>query len=126
MDYNPVGWFEIPVSDLERSQKFYEAVFKLEMAPQAEEKGIQMTWFPMEMEKTLYGAGGSLVKAEGFTPSHQGTLIYFTAPDFDETLKRAEENGGKVLMPRTDIGEHGWIAWLEDTEGNRIAIHTKK
>lgn len=124
MDYNPVGWFEIPVEDLERSQKFYETVFKVQLAPQEASGGVQMTWFPMQNE--AIGAAGTLVKGEAYKPSHDGSLVYFTAPDFDETIKRAEEAGGKVLVPKTDIGEHGWIAWLEDTEGNRIAIHTNK
>jgi len=125
MEYNSVGWFEIPVSDLDRAQKFYEAVFKIEMAPQpTQENGPQMTWFPMHENKM--GATGTLIKGEAYKPSHNGTLIYFTAPDFEETMQRAEENGGKVLVPKTAIGEHGYIAWLEDTEGNRIAIHTTK
>ncbi len=32
-------------------------------------------------------------------------------------------NGGKTLMPRTSIGDHGFIAHFEDTEGNRVALH---
>ena len=27
MEYNMVGWFEIPVTDLDRARTFYEAVF---------------------------------------------------------------------------------------------------
>ncbi|MGB5370046.1 MAG: VOC family protein, partial [Flavobacteriaceae bacterium] len=27
MDHNMVGWFEIPVTDMQRAKKFYEKVF---------------------------------------------------------------------------------------------------
>ena len=31
--------------------------------------------------------------------------------------------GGKTLLPLTPIGEHGHIAYFEDSEGNRVALH---
>ncbi|MFC4721323.1 hypothetical protein ACFO5O_03235 [Geojedonia litorea] len=31
MKTNMVGWFEIPVSDMERAKAFYEAVFQIEI-----------------------------------------------------------------------------------------------
>ncbi len=32
VDANPVGWFEIPVNEMDRAKKFYETVFGFEMA----------------------------------------------------------------------------------------------
>ena len=34
--------------------------------------------------------------------------------------------GGKVLMPKTPIGQHGAIAHVLDSEGNRIGLHSQK
>jgi len=119
---NPVGWFEIPVQDLERARGFYEAVFNIELSPQ-QMGPLEMAWFPMV--EGAPGATGSLVKAEGYTPSTDGVRIYFTAPDIEETLERAVKNGGEVLMERTGIGDYGFIARLRDTEGNSIAIHSR-
>ncbi|WP_317192076.1 VOC family protein [Snuella sedimenti] len=31
MKHNMVGWFEIPVNDMERAKAFYEAVFQVEI-----------------------------------------------------------------------------------------------
>lgn len=123
INMNPVGWFEIPVTDMDRAQAFYEAVFnfqlkRMEMGPNL------MAWFPFE--EGAPQSTGTLVKGEAYTPSEDGTIVYFTATDFDETLERVEANGGKVIFPKTDIGEHGWIAHVGDTEGNRIAIHRRK
>ena len=32
--------------------------------------------------------------------------------------------GGATLMPKTGIGEHGYIAHFQDCEGNRVALHS--
>jgi predicted enzyme related to lactoylglutathione lyase len=119
---NPVGWFEIPVEDLDRARRFYETVFEIEM-PLHEMGSAQMAWFPMV--EGAPGAAGALMKAEGYVPSGTGIEIYFTAPDMEETLERAAKNGGEVLMGRTGIGEYGFIARFRDTEGNHIAIHSR-
>ena len=120
--YNPVGWFEIPAIDLDRAKKFYESVFDVEltlttMGP------AEMAWFPM-VENGI-GASGTLIKTEGYAPSHAGTLIYFTAPDIEGTLAKVNANGGKTLIPKTSIGEYGFIAHFEDSEGNRLALHSR-
>ena len=125
MQKNPVGWFEIPVSDLDRAEKFYTDYFGFEMARQEEKRGYTMSWFPMDEG---YGAAGTLIMGEGYTPSYDGSMVYFTSPgeSIDDGIAKAEELGIKILVPKTDIGEHGFYAWLEDSEGNRIAIHSMK
>lgn len=123
IEHNPVGWFEIPVTDLERAKEFYEYVFGFEM--EIHEMGpVQMAWFPM-IEGSI-GAAGALVKGETYEPSRGGALIYITAPDIEATLARAAEKGGKVLTPRTSIGDHGFIGHFEDCEGNRIGLHSAR
>lgn len=123
MAQNPVNWFEIPVNDLERAKSFYEKVFGNPMQV-ADMGAMRMAWFPME--DSTYGASGSLAKAEGYVPSHSGTTVYFSVTDIEATLAKVQENGGKVLVPRTDIGEYGVIAHFEDSEGNRIGLHSMK
>ena len=121
---NPVGWFEIPVSDMERAQAFYEGVLQVELSLQPEQNGILMSWFPME-EKAI-GAMGSLVKGEGHVPSSDGVLIYFTAPDLEAHEARVREHGGEVLQPRVSIGEYGFMSVIRDTEGNKVALHSRE
>ena len=120
---NPVNWFEIPVKDLDRSKKFYESVFDVKL--QVEQMGpMQMAWFPLS-EKAA-GSAGSLVKAEDYTPSHAGTVVYFSVDDIDRTLDKVKSNHGKTLLPKMGIGKYGFIAQFEDTEGNRVALHSNK
>ena len=120
---NPVNWFEIPVKDLDKAKKFYEKVFDKDLT--VEKMGpYTMAFFPMEQGAP--GAAGTLMKAESYEPSHAGTVVYFSVDDIEETLRRINANGGKTLLTKTDIGEYGFIAHFEDTEGNRLALHSMK
>ena len=106
---------------MNRAKKFYEAVFEVELTPATVEQ-VEMAWFP-SVEDGI-GASGTLIKSEALTPSHDGILIYFTAPDIDGTLAKVNANGGKTLTPKTSIGEYGYYAYFEDSEGNRLGLHT--
>lgn len=117
---NPVNWFEIPAADMSRARTFYETILAVEIT-EAEMGPKTMGWFPMEMGAA--GSAGSLVQADGYTPSLDGSLVYLHVDAIDPTLELIDSNGGKTLMPRMAIGEHGFIAHFEDTEGNRVALH---
>jgi hypothetical protein len=66
----------------------------------------------------------ALGKADGYTPSCSGTLVCFTVDDIEKTLGRVGAKGGKILNPKTAIGEYGFIAHFEDCEGNRVALQS--
>jgi uncharacterized protein len=118
---NPVNWFEIPVMDLERAMKFYESALGIKLS-RNDMGPLKMAWFPRAGE--AMGATGSLVKADGYIPSHAGTLVYITVADINATLAKINAKGGKTLLPRMAIGEYGFIAHFEDSEGNRVALHS--
>ncbi len=121
--FNPVGWFEIPVADMERATRFYEAVLAVTLTP-FQMGPDAMAWFPNH--DAVKGTSGSLVQAEGFEPGSAGTRVYFTAPDLDATLERALAAGGQVIVGRTDIGEFGFYAVVQDTEGNQVGLHARE
>lgn len=119
---NPVNWFEIPAADLQRARSFYEAVLQVEL--DLNEMGpLKMAWFPMVQGGD--GATGTLVENENYTPSYEGSLVYFSVADIEDTLDRIQAHGGKVLNGKTSIGEFGFVAHFEDTEGNRVALHAE-
>ena len=127
VNHNVAGWFEIPVTDMGRAIRFYEAVFGFVLS-RNKLGPLEMAWFPGVRDSI--GAGGSLVyQPVNYKPSADGTLIYFTAFSGDVTveLSRVEPAGGKVLMPKTLISEGiGYMGLFLDTEGNRIAVHSRK
>lgn len=120
---NPINWFEIPVTDMARAKKFYESVLGVELAVN-NWPNMEMAWFPMEQDAA--GATGTLIKAESYVPSYQGTMVYFSVDDIEQTLKNVNKNGGKTLNPKMSIGEFGFVAHFEDSEGNRVALHSVK
>ena len=125
MKNNVVGWFEIPVNDMERAMHFYESVFGFELTRQTigEE---DMAFFPWV--ETGLGSSGGLVCHPEYTPSDKGVVIYFTAQSGDVAveLSRVEAAGGKVLMTKKLITEEiGYMGLFLDTEGNRIALHSR-
>jgi predicted enzyme related to lactoylglutathione lyase len=123
---NVVGWFELPVQDMERAVRFYETVFGLTLQRQTMGP-LDMAWFPWI--ETGSGSPGSLVHApDRYTPSDKGVLVYFTAHsgDLAGELSRVESCGGTVLQEKTLITEEiGYMAVVLDTEGNRIALHSR-
>jgi uncharacterized protein len=129
MKSNPVVHFEIYVEDMTRAKAFYEAVFetKLEQMPNpTPEMEMDMWFFPVDKDAGMssYGAGGMLVKMDGFTPGSGGTLVYFGCDDCAVQAARAAEHGGSIFQEKTSIGEHGFCAVVRDTEGNLIGLHS--
>nr|WP_299173965.1 VOC family protein [uncultured Allomuricauda sp.] len=125
MEQNMVGWFEIPVTDMDRAKTFYDEVFQIEVQVQ-DFGGTLMGWFPWAEGKP--GANGSLIKQESYKPSvTDGVLIYFASTDVQNELDRVESAGGKILRPKTQISpEVGYMGVFSDSEGNRIALHSRE
>ncbi len=123
MSKNVVGWFEIPVTDMVRAKKFYSTVFGKELIDMNMAE-MEMAAFPWFNEAEF--ASGSLVKSKGYEPSATGTVVYFHSEDVNIELAKAVKSGGKILAPKTDIGENGFICLFIDTEGNRIGLHSAK
>ena len=123
MEQNMVVWFEIPVSDMDRAKNFYEKVFQIDINV-VDFGGLLMGWFPDRGE--AHGANGTLIKQESYIPSKEGALVYFGSEDVQNEINRVEAAGGSIYQPKTQISpEHGYMAIFIDTEGNRVALHSR-
>jgi len=124
---NPVTWFEIYVKDMERAKTFYEKTLgiKLQKLETPAKESTEMWSFPMSQES--YGATGALVKMrDGPAGNVGGTLVYFECQDCSVEAGRIRENGGKIMKDKFAIGQHGFIALGNDSEGNMIGLHSMK
>ena len=122
MKHDAIHWFEIPVADIDRAQRFYETLFARSM--RREQMGPQtLAVFAYEED----GIGGALLKsATAPRPGTDGTLVYLNAkPSLDAVLARARELGAEVLMPKLELpNDIGFIAQIVDSEGNRVGLHS--
>jgi len=120
---NKVSHFEIPYEDQERAQKFYEEVFGWEINKFSDEgyylaittKSDPNTTMPSEP-----GAiNGGLLNRDS-TAKHP--LLVIDVPNIDDHIKKVEDAGGELIMPKVSVGDSGFFARVADTEGNVIAI----
>lgn len=118
-----LDWFEIPVRDLARAQRFYETLLGTSLRrEQIGESALAV--FPSPEA----GAGGCLIAGPGTpAPSASGTLVYLNAdPSLDAALARVERAGGRVATPKVQLpGDMGVFAHVTDTEGNRVGLHAR-
>ena len=124
---NAISWFEIPVTQLAKSQAFYEAVLACTMRP--EQMGpSQGAIFPHDAEAdgTGGGIGGALLAGPTApAPAAGGTLVYLDAsPSLDAALARAEKAGGRIALARQALPPGmGFYAHITDLDGNRVGLH---
>ena len=117
---NAINWFEIFVQDLNRATHFYEATLAIELRRE------DYAHKPTVVFPNADGVGGALVQDPARKPG-DGTLVYLNAGGkLDACLQRVAAAGGAVVLPKTDIGDPGFIALIRDTEGNTVGLHDER
>lgn len=119
---NAINWFEIPAIDISRAKAFYESIFEITMH-EMEMPDMKYAMFPFDPMSVKIA--GAVAQSSFHTPSSTGTIIYLNAnPDLQKVLDRIEKAGGKITMPKTSIGQNGFMAFFTDSEGNGMALHS--
>ncbi len=119
--HDAITWFDIPVRELDRAQRFYEAVLERPMTRETM-AGEQMALFAAADA----GVKGCLsLAAHPVAPSSEGTRVYLDAsPSLDAALARVPRAGGGVVTPKVALPEGmGFFAHISDTEGNVVGLH---
>lgn len=122
MTPNALNWFEIPVRDLDRAQRFYEELLGQPLRREQMGPANVLAVFPYTEGA---GVGGALKASPESAPSTAGTLVYLDAgPSLDATLDRAARLGATLLTPKVQLpGDMGAFAHIQDSEGNRVGLH---
>lgn len=107
---NPVVHFEIGCRDNARTSEFYTKVFDWQMNPMG----------PATMISTGAGGIAGHISALGHEPYHY-TMFYIQVDDLKAYLAKAEEAGGKTVVPPVDIPT-GSFAWFSDPDGNMVGL----
>lgn len=119
---NVINWFEIPAKNFDRACDFYTQVLGGDVHKMDTPNGMKMGFLPGHTQDAV---GGAIVQGEGYEPSNKGAVVYLNGgSDLSTPLSKVEKAGGKILMPKTSIGENGFMAHFVDSEGNRVALHS--
>jgi predicted enzyme related to lactoylglutathione lyase len=118
--------FEIPVDNIARAQKFYKETF-----------GWSINTFP-EMDYTILGTtptneqgsptepgainGGMLERQDPV----KHTVVTINVKSIDDAGKRIQKNGGKLIRAKMAVGDMGFAAYFQDTEGNVVGLWETK
>jgi uncharacterized protein len=112
--------FEIHADDMDRAQRFYEAVFGWTFA------GVEGSTFRLIRTGAGPGIDGGMMQRRG--PSPQGGeplnswVCTLDVDDVDAYVAGVEANGGALALPRMAIPNVGWLAYVKDSEGNILGM----
>ena len=118
-----ISWFEIPVTDLEKSAALYGKALGIEIKREVL-FGVPHAILMAEQDAVT----GTLISDPKRAPRQGvGTVVYlYVADGVAPALARAVAAGAKVVQPTTDIAPFGEIALIEDFDGNVVGLHTRK
>lgn len=125
---NKVVHFEIPAHDLDRAQGFYQELFgwKITKIPMADSEYYMVSTVETDAngQPTQPGAinGGMVSKTE----TASAPIIVINVSSIDECLTKVKEKNGKVVAEKQEVGDMGYYARVEDTEGNVIGLWEDK
>ncbi len=121
MDHTIVH-FEIPAEDVEKLRKFYSDLFgwKIQRYP-----GPMKYWLietvPVDekMQSLRPGVNGGMFKKE---QAELKQVNYISVESIDEYIEKTKTLGGKILQPKQEVPNVGWVAVAIDPEGNQFAM----
>ncbi|MCB1106978.1 MAG: VOC family protein [Chlamydiia bacterium] len=118
---NPVVHFEIPVNDPEKAKAFYK-IFNWEITeyPGMDYYGVQTTPVGENRMPLNPGAinGGLMTK----TDHVKGPVIAIEVSSVDDFIEKVTQNGGALIMPKMEIPNMGYYAYIADPEGNILGL----
>lgn len=126
---NPIVWFEVYVSDMERSKNFYQTLIGSDLVgmsnPESERNQMKMMGFPSQQSPE--GFSGALIQMDGMPlGSSNGVIIYFESEDCERLAEKMQTMGGNIVKPKTSIGKYGYFCLIKDPDSNIIGLHSMK
>ena len=108
--------FEIPAKDPEKVAKFYTQLFGWKFQKMQSPTDY---WLISLKDAKEHDTIGGLIPRENPKEQYRN---YFMVRSVDETLKNATSLGAKVVSGKQEIPNMGFMAILEDPDGNVFAL----
>jgi predicted enzyme related to lactoylglutathione lyase len=128
MNYTPTkypqgtfSWVDITSTDITKTKAFLTGLFGW--------TAEDMPTSPGKPDYTMFSLDGKYVAGAGPAwdpkmPSYWAN--YITVDDVDAMAKKAEELGGKVIMPAMDVMDAGRMVGIEDPTGAKVMLWQPK
>ena len=115
MAHGDITHIDIPVADFEVSRQFYGSLFgwDIQALPGFEE-------YPMWQAPNKI-SGGGLVKC--VDRSQEQPTSYVEVDSIDDLLVKVTENGGEVVVEKTEITPTSWFAMIKDPDDNVLGLY---
>jgi predicted enzyme related to lactoylglutathione lyase len=118
-----VTHFHIPVDDMVRAKKFYKSIFGWEIKETGMGMDYQLVTTVAVDEKGMQREPGAINGALYLREKpEECPAIVINVPSIDEDLKKIEKAGGRVIWPKSPVGDFGFYAQVADTEGNVVGL----
>ncbi len=115
MSNHPIVHIELSAGDPKAAGEFYANLL-----------GWQVEYDP-NMDYVMFNPGkgpaGGFNKVSEQTPAGS-IMLYIACDDIDGMLKKADELGGKTLVPKSEIPTVGWFGVFADPTGNAVGLYT--
>jgi len=107
--------FEIPSDKPEVSTAFYSKVFGWNFM----KWGEQEYWLATTGDDKEPGINGAIMKKRD---PNQPVTNNISVGDIDSAIRSIEENGGHIVVPKTEIPTIGYYAYFKDLDGNILGV----
>lgn len=117
--------FEIPHDDGDRARDFYAKAFGWQLMPMPEmDYTIVMTGPSGDEGPTEIGFinGGMGPRGGAFT----GPNVVIDVDNIEDALQAITDAGGTTIEGRMPVGDMGFAAYFQDTEGNTLGLWETK
>jgi len=125
MNLNKVIFFEIPADEPKRAIAFYQGAFGWMMNEIPQMHYTQIGTVEADrlgvrgIPKEPGAINGGMVKR---SDPVNNPVIYIRVDDIDQAAAKVEKSGGKILTPKSPVGNFGFAAYFRDTEGNVVGL----
>lgn len=108
---NRVVHFEIPCNNPEKTMQFFKDVFGWNFV----QFGQDQYWLAMSGDASTPGINGGFMKRRD--PA-QPIVNSIDVADIDAAMKKVQDSGGEIVVPKQAIPTVGWLSYFKDPDGN--------
>jgi uncharacterized protein len=115
-------WHELMSTDPKQSEEFYQQVAGISVMPMGDESGAYLML--MVGDQPVGGVARPRPDQEGWPSGGPEAhwIAYFGTDDVDKAARTAQELGGEILLPPTDVPGMGRAAVLRDPQGAAFGV----